>query len=165
MRQLYMKQKMLSVNEKFAVTDDKGKTVYSVHGSLFKLSKSFTMVNKKQEKIGKVTKELFKLMPKFVVEVEGKETVRIEKQLTLFKSKYRIFSDDIQVDGDILGKHFTVYQGKKKVAVINQKWLAMTSTYEMAIYNEDYEHLIVLLVAAIDFLKSQQQVAASSAST
>lgn len=165
MRQLYMKQKMLSVNEKFSVTDHNGLIIYSVHGSLFKLSKSFTMVNQKQQTIGKVTKESFKLMPKFIVEVAGKQTVRIEKQLTLFKSKYRILSDDIQVDGDILDKYFTVYQREKKIADINQKWLAMTSTYEMTIYDENYEHLIVLLVAAIDFLKSQQHAATSSTTT
>ncbi|UDM73694.1 LURP-one-related/scramblase family protein [Vagococcus fluvialis] len=157
MRQLYMKQKMLSVNEKFSVTDKHNQTVYRVQGSLFKLAKSFTMVDKNNKAIGKVTKELFKLMPKFIVEVKGHKTLRIEKQLTLFKSNYQIYSEDIEVRGDILSKHFDVYQGRIKIATINQKWLAMTSTYEMTIYNQDYEHLIVLLVAAIDFLKAQQR--------
>ena len=46
MRQLYMKQKMLSMNEKFSVTDKHNQTVYRVQGSLFKLAKSFTMVDK-----------------------------------------------------------------------------------------------------------------------
>ena len=62
MRQLYMKQKMLSVNEKFSVTDKHNQTVYRVQGSLFKLAKSFTMVDKNNKAIGKVTKELFKLI-------------------------------------------------------------------------------------------------------
>lgn len=41
----------------------------------------------------------------------------------------------------------------------------MTSTYEMTIYNQDYEYLIVLLVAAIDFLKAQQRKNNTSTST
>ena len=165
MRRLYMKQKMFSFNEKFSVTDSDGLVCYNVHGSLFKLAKSFTIVDQTNQEIGKVTKELFKWMPKFIVEVYGKSTFRIEKQLTFFKSNYQVFSKDIEIEGDILDKHFTVHQGTQKIATINQKWLAMTSTYEMTIFDQDYEHFIVLLVAAIDFLKAQQAAAASSAST
>lgn len=163
MRQLYMKQKMFSFNEKFSVTDSEGLACYNVHGSLFKLAKSFTIVDQENQEIGKVTKELFKWMPKFLVEVYGKNSFRIEKQLTFFKSKYQVFSNDIEIEGDILDKYFTVYQGSQKIAIINQKWLAMTSTYEMTIYDQEYEHFIVLLVAAIDFLKAEQAAAASSA--
>jgi hypothetical protein len=35
----------------------------------------------------------------------------------------------------------------------------------MTIYNQDYEHLIVLLVAAIDFLKVQKNRNSTSTST
>lgn len=165
MKQLYMKQKMFSLGEKFSVVDKDDEMLYNVQGSFFKIPKSFSMVDRNEQEIGKVTKELFKFLPKFVVEVDGKETLQIEKELTFFKSKYRINGENIVVEGDWWDMNFEIYRHSKKIATINQKWFAMTSSYEITILNEADEHLIILLVAAIDFVKAEESASASSANT
>ncbi|MDT2815419.1 LURP-one-related family protein [Vagococcus carniphilus] len=162
MRTLFMKQKMLSFNEKFAITDEDGSIIYRVHGSLFKIPKSFSMVDQNDEQIGTVTKELFKLLPKFTVDVFDDSPILIEKEFTFFKPKYRIKSENIQIDGDWLDKNFDIYRGNKKIAHISEKWLAMSSTYEINIFDQSYEHLIVLLVAAIDFVHAEERAASSA---
>ncbi len=162
MKKLYMKQKMLSFNEKFAITNEYGDVVYRVHGSLFQIPKSFTMFNHNEEIIGTVTKELFTFLPKFTVEVTGEKPIQIEKELTFLKSRYRIKSEDIYIDGDWLDKNFDIYCGSNRIAQISEKWLSMTSTYEISITSPQYEHLVVLLLAAIDFVQAEEQTGSSN---
>ena len=49
MRQLYMKQKMLSVNEKFSVTDKHNQTVYRVRVGPYTSSTEFEKAQKSLE--------------------------------------------------------------------------------------------------------------------
>ncbi|MEG0255516.1 MAG: LURP-one-related family protein [Vagococcus sp.] len=164
MKTLYMKQKVLSLNEKFSIKDQEENIIYSVKGSFLKIPKSFTMYDSNEEEIGTVTKELFKLLPKFSVKVVGASPILIEKKLSFFKANYHIDSENIQIQGDWLDKNYAIERNGIEIARINQKWLAMNSTYEISILEENYEHLIILLVAAIDFVKAEERAAASSSS-
>lgn len=165
MKQLYMKQKMFSIGEKFSIVDKNNESLYQVQGSFFKIPKSFSMIDRNNHEVGRVTKELFKFLPKFIVEVDGKQTAQIEKEFSFFKSKYKINGENITVEGDWWDMNFSIFRHSKKIATINQKWFAMTSTYEINILHEEDEHLIILLVAAIDFVKAEESSAANSAST
>lgn len=164
MKKLYMKQKVLSLNEKFSVKDKDENIVYRVEGSFFKIPKSFTMYDENEEEIGTVTKELFKLLPKFTVNVLGASPILIEKKLSFFKANYQINSESISIQGDWLDKNYAIFRQNQEIAHVNEKWLAMNSTYEITIIEEKYEHLIILLIAAIDFVKAEERAASSSAS-
>lgn len=164
MKNLYMKQKMFSIGEKFSIQNEEGDIVYKVEGSFFKIPKSFKMYDQDYRLVGTVTKEMFKLLPKFKIAVENEPTIRIEKGFTFFKDRYRIISENVEVRGDWLDKNYEIYRDGKSIAKVTQKWIAMTDTFEIKVIDEKYEHLTIMLVAAIDFVKDQQRAATSSAS-
>jgi len=119
------------------------------------------MINQNGQEIGCITKELFKFLPKFKVEIYGEDTLLIEKELSFFKSKFSIKSEYIQVEGDWWDKQFNITRNNQAIASINQKWFSFGDAYEMTILEESYEPLIVLLVAAIDYVKSEDDVMAT----
>ena len=54
MKKLYMKQKVFSWNEKFAVKNEMDEDVYFIEGSLFKVPKTFTINDRNQTEIAQV---------------------------------------------------------------------------------------------------------------
>lgn len=165
MKKLYIKQQVFSIGEKFTVMDEDQRPRYFVKGSFMKIPKTFRIEDEQGREISLITKKFISLLPKFFVEMNGKEAIEISKQLSFFKAKYSISAEDITVDGNWWDMDFEVSQKGRKVAEINKRWISWGDTYEITILNEDLEELIISLVIAIDCVKEDEAAAASSSSS
>jgi uncharacterized protein YxjI len=58
-----------------------------------------------------------------------------------------------------------VNRNGKRIAEIHKKWISWGDTYEVVIYEEDLDDLIIALVVAIDRVKADDAAASSSASS
>lgn len=162
MKKLCIKQKVFSIGEKFTVIDEHEHPHYFVEGSFFQIPKRFSIQDAQGREIGKITKKVFSLLPKFFVEVDGEEIV-LEKEFTFFKAKYSISAQGIRVKGNWWGMDFEVYAYDKQVAAISKHWFTWGDSYEVTVLDEDFERLIISLVIAIDCVKADE-AASSSAS-
>jgi uncharacterized protein YxjI len=165
MKKLFIKQKVFSIGEKFTVMDEQQNPRYYVEGSFMKIPKSFTILDEGHREIGEITKKVFSLLPKFFVEVHGKEAIVLEKELTFFKARYSIQAEGIDVQGNWWDMDFTVQRQGRPIAEIHKRWISWGDTYEITIYEEELEDLIICLVIAIDRVKADDNAAASSASS
>ena len=110
-------------------------------------------------------KKVFSLLPKFFVEVHGQEAIVLENHFTFFKARYSISAEGIDVDGNWWDMDFVVNRNGKRIAEIHKKWISWGDTYEVVIYEEDLDDLIIALVVAIDRVKADDAAASSSASS
>lgn len=163
MRQLYIKQKIFSLAEQFTVYDHMERPQYFVKGSFMALPKNFTIYNKQEEEIAKITKKIWSFMPKFYVDIRHSPQIMIEKELTFFKSQYNIFAEGITVDGDWWDMDFKIFHLGKPIASVTKRWFTWGDTYEVTVFNEKMEELIISLVIAIDCVKSDDSAATNSA--
>ncbi|MGX6961246.1 LURP-one-related/scramblase family protein [Vagococcus xieshaowenii] len=154
MTTLYMKQKLISIGEKFTITDEQGKAKYYVEGSLVKVPKTFTIYNNKKKKIGKVSKQLVSILPKFHVMVEGQGSMTIEKQISIIKSNYKIKGNGLSIKGNLLDMNFSLIKNGRKVGAISKKWISIGDSYEINIVDPSLEEVMVALVVAIDYVKA-----------
>lgn len=157
-----MKQKVFSLGEKFTVKDHHDEDKYFIEGSFFKVPKTFTIKDANHQEVGVITKKIFSFLPKFYVEVHGKEVVTIHKEFSFFKARYRMDGEDIRVQGDWWDKHFDILARGTVVGHVNEKWFTWGDTYEIDIEDEAYEHTILSLVVAIDFVKQTEQNTSNS---
>ncbi|MFD1901861.1 LURP-one-related/scramblase family protein [Enterococcus termitis] len=164
MSRLYIKQKVFSFGGHFTVKDENEQDKYIVEGSFLSIPKVFTIKDLNDQVIGTITKKVFSWLPKFFVAVDGKEELIIEKQLTFFKAKYQIDSEDLTIQGDWWDKQFTILRRGKVVAAINEKWFTWGDTFEVEVYDETLEHLVISVVIAIDFVKQEEAASTSSSS-
>lgn len=162
MKRLYMKQHLFSLSGKFSVKDLNEQDVYFVEGSFLQIPKTFTILNTSRQEIAHITKKVFSLLPKFFVEVDGREILTIKKEFSLFKGRYTIENTDIDMRGDWWDMDFTIYRQGEKIGEVHKKWLSWGDSYEVTIYNESLETIIIALVVAIDCVKSDDSAAASS---
>lgn len=165
MKKLFIKQRVFSLGGHFTVKDEREQDQYIVEGSFLAIPKTFTISDIHGRTIGTITKKVFSFLPKFFIEIAGEETLTIEKELTLFKSRYHIDAKGLDIQGDWWNKNFEIVRKGEVVATIEEKWFTWGDSFEVDIYDESLEHTILSLVIAIDFVKQEESNAAASSSS
>ncbi|SEO12490.1 Uncharacterized protein YxjI [Amphibacillus marinus] len=162
MSRLYMKQKVFSLGGRFTVKDDQEMDKYYVEGSFLKIPKTFTILDRDQREVALITKKVFSFLPKFFVDVDGEEIITIQKEFSFFRARYHIAGVGVEVQGDFWNKRFDVVSNGDYVARVNEKWFTWGDTYEIDVQDESYEHIVIALVVAIDFVKQEERNASNS---
>lgn len=165
MKQLFIKQKVFSLSGKFTVKDEQEKDVYYVEGSFMKIPKTFSIMNATRNEVALITKKVFSFLPKFFVEVNGREVLTIKKEFSFFKARYTIDAAGIEVHGNWWDMDFQVLQHGEYVGKVSKEWFTWGDSYKVQILNEEMETIIIAIVIAIDCVKADEASAASSAST
>lgn len=162
MNRLYMKQSLFSLSGKFTVKDMSEQDVYFVEGSFLKIPKTFTILNTSREEVAHITKKVLSLLPKFHVDVNGKEVLTIKKEFSMFKSRYTIVDTDIEMRGNWWDMDFTVFYQGEQVGEVHKKWLSWGDSYEISINEPSFEIMMIALVVAIDCVKSDDAAASNT---
>ncbi|ERL66073.1 LURP-one-related/scramblase family protein [Schleiferilactobacillus shenzhenensis] len=155
MSQLYVRQHFFNLGGRFDVTDFEGKVCYTVTGSLLKVPKTFQIFDPAGHEIAKVVHRPFSFLATFDVEMNGAVVATIKKKLSFLRDQYDIDSGAVDVEGSWTGLHFTVSAQGRPIAKIHEDAFSFGHAYELDIDNEDYEGLIVALVLAIDYARSE----------
>ena len=162
MKQLYIKQKVFSLSEKFTVKDQQERNVYYVEGSFMKVPKTFSIMNTNREEVALITKKMFSFLPKFSVEVNGQEVLTIKKEFSFFKARYTIDAAGIEVHGNWWDMDFQFLQHGEIVGKVSKEWFAWGDSYKVQILNEEMESIIIALVVAIDCVKADEAATSSA---
>lgn len=165
MDQLYIKQKVFSLSGKFTVKDQQENDKYYVEGSFMQVPKTFSIMNTARHEVALITKKVFSLLPKFFVEVNGKEVLTIKKEFSFFKARYTIDAAGIEVQGNWWDMNFQILQQGQIVGEVSKEWFTWGDSYKVEIIDEEMETIIIALVVAIDCVKADEAAASSVSST
>jgi uncharacterized protein YxjI len=159
MKHLYIKQKVFSLSGKFTVKDQQEKDVYYVEGSFMQVPKTFSIKNTTRDQVALVTKKAFSFLPKFFVEVNGREVVTIKKEFSFLKARYTIDGAGIEVHGNWWDMDFQVLQHGEVVGQVSKEWFTWGDSYKIQIVDEAMETIMIALVVAIDCVKADHAAA------
>ncbi|KGR75387.1 LURP-one-related/scramblase family protein [Ureibacillus sinduriensis] len=162
MKKLYMKQKVFSLSGKFTVKDQLENDIYFVEGSFLQIPKTFTIMNTTRDEVALITKKVFSFLPVFFVEVDGKEAITIKKEFTFFKPRYTIDAAGIEVQGNWWDMDFQIMQHGVMIGNVSKRWFTWGDSYEVEIFDEAMEAVIIALVVAIDCVKADQGVSSGA---
>ncbi|QFT89654.1 hypothetical protein FIU87_13415 [Bacillus sp. THAF10] len=161
MRQLFIKQKVFSLSEKFTVKDQQEKDVYYVKGSFMEIPKTFTIMTADSKEVAHITKKVFSWLPQFKVEVDGQEVLTIKKEFSFLKARYTIDAAGIEVNGNWWDMNFEVLKHGDTVGKVGKEWFTWGDSYKVEVIEEEMETIIIALVVAIDCVKADQSSASS----
>ncbi|MGI2328396.1 LURP-one-related/scramblase family protein [Planococcus sp. YIM B11945] len=164
MRQLYLKQKVFSLSGKFTVKDERENDVYFGQGSFMQVPKTFTIMNAAGDEVALITKKVFSFLPKFFVEVNGREVLTIKKEFTFLKARYTIDAEGINVNGNWWDMNFEVLKHGEVVGQVSKEWFTWGDSYKIQIVDDEMETIVLALVVAIDCVKADQAAAAAASS-
>lgn len=166
MRSLFIKQKILKITDHYPVLDESGSAVYNVDQNFQLFGLSVEISNPSGQILCHIDRKIIALLPTFFLQFANGEEVVMRSRFTLFRQKIDISPDEfgIYIEGDILDYNFSVFRGGQMIGRINKKFLALSDTYHLEIFQEEFELLFVAIVVAIDHIKDAKQAAANSGS-
>lgn len=162
MRQLYIKQKVFSFNEKFTVKDQDEQDRFYVEGSFMRIPKTFSIMDTSREEVALITKKTLSFLPKFFVEVGGEEVLTIKKELSFFKDRYTIDAAGIEVQGNWWDMNFQVLKHGEVVGEVAKEWFSWGDSYRVNVLHDEMETVMVAIVIAIDCVKEDESSSNSS---
>ena len=108
---LLIKQRVFSWTDSYDVYDEEGKPKYFVKAEFLSLGHQLHVYDCNRQEIGVIHQKLLTFLPAFEIEVGGIVKGEIQKQFTLFCTKYEIDYNGWRVEGDFLGWDYDVYNG------------------------------------------------------
>ena len=90
---LLIKQRVFSWTDSYDVYDEEGKPKYFVKAEFLSLGHQLHVYDCNRQEIGVIHQKLLTFLPAFEIEVGGIVKGEIQKQFTLFCTKYEIITD------------------------------------------------------------------------
>ena len=149
--QLCIRQRVFSWTDSYDVYDENGIARYFVRAEFLSLGHQIHVYEKRTgREVGSIHQRLLSLLPTFDIVVDGRRRGSVSKQLSLFTPRYEVDFRGWDVEGDLLGWDYSVYQGNLEVMNISKAWLSWGDTYTLEYTNPAHEMPGLLLVLAID---------------
>ena len=159
--QLYMKQKVFSLKDKFTIQNSLGEDKYFVEGKVISFGKKLHIKDTTGNELAFVKQKVLTIMPKFAVEIDGQQVAVIKKKFS-FKPKYAIDGLGWEVQGDFFSHDYVIVENGNPIVAIHKKLMSWGDAYELDITDESKEVLAVAVVLAIDAVMDAQSSSSSS---
>jgi len=160
---LYMKQKVFSWRERFFVKDEAGNDRYSIEGEILSVGRKLHIKNIAGEQVGFIHQKLIAFTPRFFVEIDGREVCEIIKEIRLFKKSYRIEGLPWHLDGNFMGREYSLSSGDGPVMHLTQKMFSWGDSYELDITDPKDEVLCLCIAMAVECVLQEEEDAESDA--
>ena len=147
---LYMKEKFLSLHDRFAIRDENGWEKYFVEGEFLSLGKKLHLLNVHGEEVSFIQQKLFTLMPCYTVSVRGREVAQIRKEFTLFFQRYVIDGLGWEIEGNVWAHEYEIRRNGRPIVSISKEWLTWGDSYVLDILDPADEILALAVVLTID---------------
>ena len=153
---IYLKQKVLSIREKFTFYDRNQKIIYKARGNLIALPKRYQLFDKKNTPKVEIVRAIFSFMPQFEL-----YDVSTNHKICTIRKKFRIGRPILDmatphgnyiIDGNIFAHDFRVYNHQNKQVInVQKQWISWGDAYEITVDTMQMPlHVAASIVIAID---------------
>ncbi|MBW7573937.1 LURP-one-related/scramblase family protein [Caproiciproducens faecalis] len=149
---LYIKQKIFSLRDKYNVYDELGDPVYAVEGELFTWGAKIHLCDLMGNELYYIQQKLFKFLPEYEIYTGNQFCARIKKEFTFFTPRLNVQSSygDFEITGSFMEMDFIIQRNGQVFGEIHKKWLSWADTYCLTVTNPEDAAFFTSLVIAID---------------
>lgn len=162
---LYIKQKVFSWNDKFNVQDEFGEERYFAQSEFLTLAKKLHVTDMSGREVAFLQQKLWTFLPKYYVNLPGRNTVEIVKDFSFLRPHYHIEGLDWEIVGKFWEHDYQILSGGRPVVSIHKQWMTWGDCYELDIWDSADEVLALCVVLAIDCITASQEAASSAATS
>lgn len=153
-----LKQKFLSLTEKFEIKNEQDDIVYVVDGKFFSIGKRFTLFDNKENSLAEIKQKLFSFRPQFnIILSDGSHAQIIKTFLPLFSSRFLVTFTQVgagaralEVTGNFLSHEYNFIENGQVIAQVSKQLFSFTDTYGLEVHDESLNELLVSLLVVID---------------
>ncbi|MEG2174909.1 MAG: LURP-one-related family protein [Oscillospiraceae bacterium] len=152
---LWIKQKIFSWNDRFAVKNEEGVECFLVEGEFFSFGKRLHIMSADGQEVAMVQQKIWSFLPRFYISVGGEPTAEIVKKMTLFYPRYTIEGLNWEINGDFFDHDYVITQKGIPVVSINKAWMTWGDCYMLDINESSNVVSALAVVLAIDCVAAQ----------
>lgn len=152
MKKLYFKEKIVKILDHFPVLDEDGRTAYYIDQELGIVYK-VRVTDADGKDVFRINRELISIFPRYTVNFATGQKLTVEQKFAMLGKKVEVYldGDKISLNGDIINLNYQVENSAGKlIGAMNKKFLALSDTYELTIYDEEYEEELVALTLCLN---------------
>lgn len=165
MKKFYIVEKAMELKN-FSVTDEEGKVRYKADKSkqILPSPAKFTIYDSKDKRIGRIIKHgavaygLYD-QSRYEILVNGWQTVWIRRIIKQLSTAYEVDGEGLAMKGNWLSNHFEILKDKREVAQVNKKLIGDKKFFEIELFDDYIESLVVCFMIAIDFIRGRESFA------
>lgn len=154
-----VKQKIFTFGDSYTIKNALGEDVYLVKGKVFSFGKKLSIEDLHGNEIVYIEQKLFKLMPQYILYMDGREVATVKKEFSIFTPRFNIDSimGIYRIEGDIFSHEFTIYNNQSIVSVISKEWFSFSDTYGIDINDNENQAFLLALIIVIDEVQSNNK--------
>ncbi|MCK8058151.1 MULTISPECIES: LURP-one-related/scramblase family protein [unclassified Fusibacter] len=159
MKKLFIKQKVFKITDHYPITDENQETIYQVDQDFKLIGNTVRVSDKYGSELFVVSKEVFTLLPRFVVRFANGNEVVLKSRFTLFNKEIDIDPDGLKLflKGDFFDHNFSLYENNTQIGSITEEYFTWGDTFVLTINDESKQDLIVAIMIAVDCIKDDQE--------
>ncbi|MDD3225766.1 MAG: hypothetical protein PHX70_13890 [Clostridium sp.] len=152
---LYMRQKVLSIKDKYSICKEDETPVYWVVGNL--LSLGYKIEDANQNLVMEIKKKLVAIMPEYTLVKDGQPIGVIKKKMKLTRPVIsgKVGTEEIEIKGDISGFHFSIKSNDVVIGNVDTERLTWGDVYSIDIKDTGKQDLIVAIAIIVDNILSK----------
>ncbi len=150
---LYIKQKVFSIGDKYNVFDEFGQLVFKVEGEIFTFGAKLHIYDTNNREVMAIHRELFTWLPQYVIYENGVQRATVQKKFALFQNKFEVFDKQgyFNLDGDFFSWDYSITTPNGIfLGSIEKEWLTWGDTYKLSVCDPAHAAFFCALVIAID---------------
>ncbi len=148
-----IKQKFLSISERFNIENEYDERVFSVKGKFFSVGKKFDLFDKQEQPVAAIKQKLLAFRPTYYIEFNDGSKAKIVKTFfPLFHSRFLIeyHQQSLTVLGNFLSHEYQISEQEQVIAEVSKQWFSLSDTYGVDIVDDQLAPLILSVVIIID---------------
>ena len=158
---LYIKQKVFSWRDKFAVWDEQEQERWFAQGELFSWGRKLHICDTGGREAAFIRQKLMSFLPRYFIEIGG-NVYTLVKEFTLFRPRYRLEGMPWTMSGEFLAHEYEVTDGAECVMRMSKHWFTWGDSYELDIPRPENELLALCVALAVDCMNADASNAAAN---
>ena len=149
---LYIKQKIFSLVDKYSVYNEFGEPVYNVQGELFSWGAKIHLYDLNGTELYYIKQKVLTFLPEYEIYKGESFCARVKKEFTFFNPRLNVQSSfgDFEIQGSFWEMDFDIQCNGQSLGEIHKEWLTWGDTYCLSIVDPGNAAFFTSLVIAID---------------
>lgn len=148
---LYMKQKIFTLRDKFSIYDENGNERYYVQGEILSVGKKLHIYDCLGNEIALLRQKLLTFLPKYRIIIGGNEIAEVEQKFTVLRRKFRVLGLGWEVKGDIFDHEYSVESDRGETLIrVSKEWFTFGDAYQISVSDNCDELTALCVVLTID---------------
>jgi uncharacterized protein YxjI len=146
---LYIKQRVFSWNEKFAIWDEQENQRWFAQGEYFSWGHKLHITDPQGREVAFIRQKLLALLPQYVIEIGG-NSYKLTKEISLLTPRYCLGNANWAISGNFNAHEYAATKGNEQMMSIRKHWFTFGDSYELTITRLEDELLGLCTALAID---------------